>query len=92
MPADKNDGNDHSIPDKNEYQRKIFTSANPFIVPEYQKIKNIQMDERSKYELRLNCAPGESLACASYSYHGVSFSKPFKGMGYSTKFTSIIWP
>lgn len=56
----------------------IVSSSDAFIVPELQKIKEIQLNEKSKYEVRVNVNEEDSLACASLNFHGISFSKPFQ--------------
>ena len=56
---------------------KINTAADPFIIPEIQQIKDIQMLEKSKYELRLLYDTNKELSCASFNLHGVSFAKSF---------------
>jgi len=55
----------------------IISSSDAFIVPEIQKIKDIQITEKSKYEVKIKVDSENSLACASLNYHGISFSKPF---------------
>ena len=56
---------------------RIVVATDPFIIPEIQKIKDIQIAEKAKYELKLMYDDDEELSCASFNLHGISFSKPF---------------
>ena len=84
-------GQETDVMDKREYLLKcaidfmkslgicgtVTTAADPFIMPDIQKIKKLQIGEKSKYELKLFCVDNMPLACASFNLHGVSFSKSF---------------
>ena len=56
----------------------IQSSSDSFILPEMGIIGKIQLIEGSKYEVKINTNVQESLACASFNFHGVSFSKSFE--------------
>lgn len=57
---------------------EIATACDPFVIPTMQKYKKLQMQEKSKYELKLRCSDEKKLACASFNFHGESFTHPFK--------------
>jgi len=57
---------------------EIATASDPFVIPTMQKYKKLQMQEKSKYELKLFCSEEKKLACASFNFHGESFTHPFK--------------
>lgn len=56
---------------------EIATASDPFVIPTMQKYKKLQMQEKSKYELKLLCSNEKKLACASFNFHGESFTHPF---------------
>ncbi|KTD86643.1 aminoacyl--tRNA ligase-related protein [Paenibacillus etheri] len=56
---------------------QIAAASDPFIIPDMQSYKKIQLFEKSKYELRLSTSEEKSLACASFNLHGISFTKAF---------------
>ncbi|KWX81446.1 hypothetical protein AMQ83_34190 [Paenibacillus riograndensis] len=56
---------------------QIVTASDPFIIPDMQTYKKIQLLEKSKYELLLSTSEETSLACASFNLHGISFTKAF---------------
>jgi seryl-tRNA synthetase len=55
---------------------QLISSSDPFIIPEMQRYKKVQVAENSKYELKLSTG-ADNLACASFNLHGGSFTKPF---------------
>ncbi len=56
---------------------RLCAAHDPFVVPAMQKFKKIQHEERSKYELQLECKPNQYLAAASFNIHGKAFTDPF---------------
>ena len=56
---------------------EFSTASDPFIVPVMQKYKKMQIQEKSKYELKLYCSDTKELACASFNLHGEAFTHPF---------------
>lgn len=56
---------------------EISTASDPFVIPTMQKYKKLQMQEKSKYELKLRCSDEKKVACASFNFHGESFTHPF---------------
>lgn len=46
-------------------------------MPKMEKFKLIQLNERSKYELKLYYNDEKALAAASFNLHGTAFTKPF---------------
>lgn len=61
---------------------EISTASDPFVIPTMQKYKKLQMQEKSKYELKLFCSEEKKLACASFNFHGESFTHPFRRIFY----------
>ena len=55
----------------------IIVGADPFVIPEMQRYKDIQKRNRVKYELRINTADDKTTACASFNLHGTHFTKAF---------------
>ena len=55
----------------------IQSSSDHFIIPQMQKFKLIQMQEKLKYEWRLFVGESEDIAVASFNLHGTNFTKPF---------------
>lgn len=55
----------------------IVSSSDPFIAPKMQRLKKLQMYEKNKYEARIRIDENISIACASFNFHGVSFTRPF---------------
>lgn len=66
-----------------EYMKKIGlagsveSSSDHFIIPQMQKFKIIQMQEKLKYEWRLSVGETEEMAVASFNLHGFNFTRPF---------------
>lgn len=56
---------------------QIVSANDSFIVPEMQKMKKIQLVEKSKYELKANYSKEDALAIGSFNLHGRAFSIPF---------------
>lgn len=55
----------------------ILIASDAFIMPKMEKFKLIQLNERSKYELKLYYNDEKALAAASFNLHGTAFTKPF---------------
>jgi len=56
---------------------KVLIASDPFVIPEMQKFKKLQVMRETKYELRLNYESDKTLACASFNLHGTAFTHPF---------------
>jgi len=56
---------------------KVIVASDPFVLPEMQKFKKIQLIEKAKYELKINYSPDNDLSCASFNLHGTAFTYPF---------------
>lgn len=55
----------------------IESAADLFITPKMQRYKLIQMHNKAKYEVRLNCDNDKKISVASFNRHGQAFSYPF---------------
>lgn len=55
----------------------VTTANDPFVMPNMQKFKKIQLQEGSKYELLLKYDSDKSIAVASFNIHGTAFTNPF---------------
>ncbi len=55
----------------------IQIAHDPFVIPNMQRFKNIQIQEESKYEVRVNYKKNMALAAASFNLHGTAFTSPF---------------
>ncbi len=55
----------------------IESACDPFVIPQMQRFKLIQLSNKAKYEVRLNCSEDEKLSSASFNRHGNAFTKPF---------------
>lgn len=55
----------------------ILVANDPFILPQMQKYKKIQIKEQSKFELLLKYSFNKSIAAASFNFHGSAFTFPF---------------
>lgn len=56
----------------------LISSADCFIIPQMQRFKRIQIQEKLKYEWRLLVGEQEDMAVASFNLHGTNFSRPFR--------------
>lgn len=57
---------------------EMVVASDPFIMPQLQRYKKIQMIENVKYELRINYSNVETMSVASFNLHGTSFTYPFR--------------
>lgn len=55
----------------------ISIATDPFIVPKMQKFKKLQLQDATKFELRLSYSKDQQISCASFNLHGTAFSHPF---------------
>lgn len=53
-------------------------ATDPFVLPQMQKYKKVQLLEETKYEIKLNCEDAEGISVASFNLHGTAFTHPFK--------------
>jgi seryl-tRNA synthetase len=60
-----------------ELTARMAITFDPFVVPEMQRFKKIQLLEKSKIELQLSIDPERYMACTSFNLHGAAFSQPF---------------
>lgn len=55
----------------------ICTSYDPFVIPNMQLYKKIQLAEEMKYEIKMKYDNENFLAVASFNLHGNAFTQPF---------------
>ena len=56
---------------------EIKTASDPFVIPDMQKYKLLQLKNKVKYEVKLNYSESRQMSVASFNFHGKSFTYPF---------------
>lgn len=60
-----------------EMSGEIKTASDPFVLPNMQRHKIMQLQNKVKYEVRLNYSQQEQMSAASFNLHGKAFTFPF---------------
>ena len=56
---------------------RLETACDPFFASDFPSLRFFQLANELKYELKVDVAPGESIACASFNYHERFFGTRF---------------
>jgi seryl-tRNA synthetase len=56
---------------------EIKTASDPFVIPNMQRFKKLQLKNKVKYEARLNYSKEQQMSAASFNFHGKTFTYPF---------------
>jgi seryl-tRNA synthetase len=56
---------------------EIKTASDPFVIPNMQRFKKLQLKNKVKYEARLNYSKEQKMSAASFNFHGKTFTYPF---------------